>query len=80
MWKCEITVIGFIYVTILVNKYSNIIYLVVLYSAVDSIFYVSQIILVDAKIVIWGYCATAEMTVFGVIIVKMVFRKNTNIL
>jgi hypothetical protein len=57
------------------NKYSNIIYWVLIYYTVDSIFYVSQIILVGAKIVIWGYCVTVKTTVIGVITVNFVMRK-----
>jgi hypothetical protein len=59
-------------VTIGVNKYCNIIYLVVIYYAVDNIFYVSQIKLVGAKTVVWLYCVTVEMTVIGVITVNIV--------
>jgi hypothetical protein len=58
-----------------VNKYSKIRYCVVIYYTVDSIFYVSQIILVGSRIVIWGYCVTVEMSVICVITVNFVMRK-----
>jgi hypothetical protein len=58
-----------------VEKYAKIFYFIVIYYAVAHSFYVSKIILVGAKIVIWWYFVVTEITVIGVISVNMVVGK-----